>query len=394
MGRSLRKYLDAHFAFCIKRRPNDLAGLISLTNPFFKMFPKSFFALIAALLLVVCAGSLPAQPYGLTNGAAFTAYLSGKLPTTAPNPSASYDVTVAYTNLTFNLPLYLTAYPGTNYMVLIEKGGVIRIFPNRPDAATSEVKVFLDISSRVFTTSDCGMTGIAFHPQFGQAGSTNRGFVYITYKWRPSPDLGANTDFSYYRLSRFNVPDGQTMADPNSEVILLQQFDQQEFHDAGCLMFGADGYLYFSIGDEGGANDEYHVTQIMDQRLMSGVFRIDVNQNPTTSHTIRRQPFHHPNLPAGWPESFTANYLVPNDNPFVNPDGSVLEEYYALGFRQPYRFSRDPVTGLIWLADSGQSTREEIDILVPGANYQWAYREGTVAGQDLDHVRFCERDIG
>ncbi len=64
----------------------------------------------------------------------------------------------------------------------------------------------------------------------------------------------------------------------------------------------------------------------------------------------------------------------------MNPDGSVLEEYYALGFRQPYRFSRDPATGLIWLADSGQSTREEIDILVPGANYQWAYREGTVAG--------------
>lgn len=113
---------------------------------------------------------------------------------------------------------------------------------------------------------------------------------------------------------------------------------------------------------------------------MSGIFRIDVNQNPSLSHAIRRQPFHHPVTPAGWPESYTTNYFVPNNNPFVNTNGSNLEEYYALGFRQPYRFSRDPVTGLIWVADSGQSTREEIDILVPGANYQWAYREGTVPG--------------
>ena len=69
-------------------------------------------------------------------------------------------------------------------------------------------------------------------------------------------------------------------ADPNSEVVMLEQFDQQEWHDSGCLMFGQDGYLYFGVGDEGGANDQYNVTQVMNQRLMSGVFRIDVNQNP------------------------------------------------------------------------------------------------------------------
>src|SRR5690606_18551744 len=111
----------------------------------------------------------------------------------------------------------------------------------------------------------------------------------------------------------------------------------------------ADGYLYFSVGDEGGSHDEFNVTQTLSERLMSGIFRIDVNQNPATSHPIRRQPFHHPATPIDWPESFTANYYVPDDNPFVNADGSVLEEYYALGLRQPYRFSQDTVTGLIWV---------------------------------------------
>ena len=72
-------------------------------------------------------------------------------------------------------------------------------------------------------------------------------------------------------------------------------------------------------------------------------------------------------MPSGWPESFTTNYSVPNNNPFVNTNGSVLEEYYALGFRQPYRFSRDPVTGLIWVADSGQSTRERGDHMIAAA---------------------------
>ena len=55
-------------------------------------------------------------------------------------------------------------------------------------------------------------------------------------------------------------------------------------------------------------------------------------------------------------------------------------EYFALGFRNPYRFSQDPVTGRIWVGDVGQDTREEVDTLLPGRNYQWAYMEGIVAG--------------
>ena len=324
---------------------------------------------------------LPAQPYGLTNPIPVGAFLNGVLPTSAPNSGATFDVEVAYTNLSaFTQPIYMTAHPLTNAMVLIEKAGRIRMFPNRRDVMNSEVTTLLDLTAKVFTVSDCGMTGIAFHPQFGQAGSTNRGFVYITYKWRPSPDGGANADYSFWRLSRFNVPDGQLTIDPTSELILVQQFDQQEFHDAGCMMFGPEGYLYFSCGDEGGADDQYHASQKVNERLMSGIFRVDVNMNPATSHAVRRQPFQHPAQPVSWPLSYTSNYFVPNDNPFLDPGGSVLEEYFALGLRNPYRFSRDPATGIIWVGDVGQATREEVNILQKGANYQWSYKEGTLAG--------------
>lgn len=340
---------------------------------------KHFVAAAVLLGLLIVANPLSAQPYGLNQPAPIGAYLNGIFPSNAPSSTAAYNVEVAFTNIIFDQPIFMLPYPGTNRLVMLHKPGYITTFPSRRNALQSEEVPFLDLTARTFTISDAGLTGLVFHPEFGQPGSTNRGYFYITYKYRPA-NLTGNVDFAYIRLSRFTVPDGSSVADTNSEVVLMQQFDQQEFHDAGCLMFGADGYLYFSIGDEGGGNDQYNVTQIINERLLSGVFRIDVNQNPATSHAIRRQPFHHPNMPAGWPESFTTNYLVPNNNPFVNTNGSVLEEYYALGFRQPYRFSRDPVTGLIWLADSGQSTREEIDILVPGANYQWGWREGTVAG--------------
>jgi glucose/arabinose dehydrogenase len=335
----------------------------------------------AALVLLLSAASIHGQPYGLTNAVPVGGFLNGVLPPAAPNSGATFDVEVAYTNLSpFNLPIYMTAHPLTNAMVLIEKNGRIRLFPNRRDVTDAEVTTMLDLSSKVFNVSDSGMTGIAFHPQFGQAGSTNRGFVYITYKWRPNPAGGANADYSFWRLSRFNVPDGQMAIDPTSELVMVQQFDQQEFHDAGCMMFGPEGFLYFSCGDEGGADDQYHASQKVNERLMSGIFRIDVNMNPATSHAIRRQPFQHPAQPATWPLSYTSNYFVPNDNPFLDPGGSTLEEYYALGLRNPYRFSRDPATGLIWIGDVGQAAREEVNILQKGANYQWSYKEGTIAG--------------
>ncbi len=318
---------------------------------------------------------------GLDLPVAVGKYLNGKVPAVEPSSGNVWSVQETYTGININLPMHVMPYPGTNKLICVAKEGKILLFDDSPTAATTTT--FLDYSAssssatKVFTTSDCGMTWLVFHPQFGVAGNPNRGYVYITYKWRPSTGAN-NVDEAYWRVSRFTVSDGTQVADPSTEQILIQQYDRQEFHDSGCMVFGTDGYLYVGIGDEGDANDSYHDGQKINDRLFSGILRIDVNQNAATSHTIRRQPQQLGTQPATWPASFTANYLIPNDNPFVAADGSQLEEFYAIGVRQPYRFSQDAVSGKFWLAESGQDTREELDVVTPGSNFGWPVREGKI----------------
>src|SRR5947209_16295481 len=122
-------------------------------------------------ILAACSNAL-AQPYGLSQGASIGAYLNGTFTASAPNSTITFDVEVAYTNLLFTLPMQLMPYPNTNWLVIIEKEGTVSMFPNRRNVTSGEVVTFLDISSRVFNNSDSGMTGIVFHPEFGQSGST------------------------------------------------------------------------------------------------------------------------------------------------------------------------------------------------------------------------------
>lgn len=325
----------------------------------------------AAFLFALCP-TLHAQP-GLDGPEAVGPFLNGRFPTVEA-AAAEWSVQETYTGININLPMHLVPYPGTNKLLCVAKEGRIFLFEDSPAASGTEV--FLDHRSQTFTSSDCGMTWLVFHPEFGQAGSANRGYVYVTYKWKPS---GGNGSEAYWRLSRFTVPDGSQAADPASELILIQQYDRQQFHDSGCMMFGPDGFLYVAVGDEGGANDQFDVGQKIDERLFSGILRIDVDQDPARSHPIRRQPVQI-GMPQGWPESFTAHYGIPHDNPFVDEEGAHLEEFYAIGLRQPYRFSHDPATGRTWIGESGQDTQEELCLLAPGANYGWPFREGKVAG--------------
>ena len=301
-------------------------------------------------------------------------FLNGKFPSVESNSAGEWSVQETYTGININLPMHLTPYPGTSKLLCVAKEGRIFLFEDNPAAGSAET--FLDIRTQTFTSSDSGMTWLVFHPEFGQAASPNRGYVYVTYKWKPS---GGNGNEAYWRLSRFTVPDGTQAADAGSEQILIQQYDRQQFHDSGCMMFGPDGFLYVAVGDEGGANDQYDDGQKVDERLFSGILRIDVDQNLSRSHPIRRQPTQL-TMPAGWPDSFTAHYTIPNDNPFLDTGGAKLEEFYAIGVRQPYRFSHDPVTQRTWIGESGQDTEEELCLLAPGANYGWPFREGKVAG--------------
>ena len=326
-------------------------------------------AIVAGIFTTLAAFGSP----GLNGPVAIDPFLNHKLPPVEPTGASEWAVQETFTGININLPMHLLPYPGTNKLLCVAKEGKILLFENTPGAI--QMDTFLDLSSVVFTSSDCGTTWLVFHPEFGQAGSSNRGYVYITYKWKPA---GGNGNEAFWRVARFTVGDGTQVADPASEQILIQQYDQQQWHDSGCMTFGPDGYLYIGIGDEGGSNDQFNDGQKINDRLFSGILRIDVDQK-ATSHAIRRQPLHHPAMPAGWPESFTANYRIPADNPFNDAGAGNLEEFYAIGVRQPYRFSHDTVTNRLWLAESGQDTREELDIVTAGANFGWPFREGKIA---------------
>jgi uncharacterized repeat protein (TIGR03806 family) len=332
-------------------------------------------SLVRTTASFLVAGSAYAQP-GLDAPEAIGAYLNGNLPATEPSSTGEWTVQETYTGININLPTHLIPYPGTNKLLCVAKEGRILLFEDNPAATTTDT--FLDLRSKTFTSSDCGMTWLVFHPSFGVAGNANRGYVYVTYKWAPA--TGGDGHQAYWRLSRFTVPDGTQAADPNSELVLIQQYDRQEFHDSGCMMFGPDGYLYVGIGDEGGANDQYNVTQKINDRLFSGILRIDVDNKPGNQPvTTRRQPAQL-TMPSGWPNSVTTGYSIPADNPFITAGKQNLEEFYALGLRQPYRFSYDAVTQTTWIGESGQDTSEELSILAKGANYGWPFREGSVAG--------------
>ena len=337
-------------------------------------------AIIVGLVLSSACASFGAAPFGLSSRPPVEAFL--QMPPTRPGiGTGDYFVYEAFPNLTFDDPTFMTFEPGTSRLYVLGRQGTIHWFVNSPTVTSKTL--FLDLRTRTQGFEDCGMLGFAFHPEWRQAGSTNRGYCYVWYQYttnRVTPPPGRDRPDAYHgtwmRLSRFTVADGQNVANPNSEQVLINQYDRHMWHNGGNMFFGPDGFLYVPVGDEGGYNDEFNQAQKLNGGLFSGVLRIDVNSDPTKSHPIRRQPRSLPSSPA----SYSANYYIPNDNPWLDPGGNILEEFWAIGLRSPHRMTRDPVTGRIWLGDIGQSTREEINIIEKGANYQWPYREGTVAG--------------
>jgi glucose/arabinose dehydrogenase len=238
----------------------------------------------------------------------------------------------------FNSPLGLktTGVPGDDRLFVVEKGGTIQILnPN----GTVNSTPFLDISSQVTTNSERGLLGLAFHPDFG-----NNSHLYVYYT-----DLNGDT-----QISRFTV-DGVNPNDviESTEQPILSFSQPASNHNGGCLQFGLDGYLYIASGDGGGSPE----TRAQDLDTMLGkILRIDVD-NPSNGN----------------------NYGIPSNNPFVS-DPNALDEIWAYGLRNPWKFSFDTVDGHIWIGDVGQEDVEEIDrenIMTAGLNYGWPCFEGS-----------------
>jgi len=333
-----------------------------------------------------------AEP-GLESNSPIMPYLNGVFPTTAP-VALSFDGTAEWTtrnyypDLKFVEPLRIIEHPNQNKLLIIGKDGMGHLVTHTEGA--TDKQEFFNIQPIMHGNPGVGEGGIsdlAFHPEFGDSRSPNAAYVYISYWWSPvnsgtfSDDNGID---GYNRLSRFEVVGGQV--DLSTELIMINQYDREFWHIAMNLEFGADGFLYLSVGDETPTDccDLRDTTQRLDGGLWSGILRIDVDNDATRSHPIRRQPIHPGVDPttkgARWPESYTQGYSIPNDNPFVSADGANLEEFYAIGLRHSWTMSFDDETGELWVGDVGHHRSEEINLIEKGNNYEWPYKEGTSRG--------------
>jgi uncharacterized repeat protein (TIGR03806 family) len=332
------------------------------------------------LALLMGAGSLVAQA-GLDAPVAIGPFLNGVFPSRTPGPTGTWSMVEAFPNLTFVDPVRMVKDPvSAAHMYVVCRNGEIWRVPFSSSATNAQKVRFLDRRANTWGFWDAGMLGLAFHPDFGVPGSPNRGYVYVFYQYVPaqpaSPQVGSP---SYMRLSRFTVPDGSVAVDPSSEYVLIQQFDRHNWHNGGQMFFGPDRFLYLAIGDEGDANDSFNVCQKIDDRLFSGILRIDVDRDPARSHPPRRQP-RAITVPSGWQGSYTQGYWIPDDNPWLDPNGGILEEFWSIGTRSPHSMFHDPTTGEIWIAEVGQAAREEITIARRGGNHQWPFKEGIATG--------------
>jgi glucose/arabinose dehydrogenase len=240
--------------------------------------------------------------------------------------------------LSFKQPVEMLQAPGDrSRFFVVEHTGAIRVFDNRSNVASTEV--FLDLTSRTKVIYESGLNDLAFHPAFAQNGQ-----VFVTYN-APSAQ-----HTSQWRLSRFTSSDGGRTADPKSEEILIALDKDADEHNAGKIGFGPDGLLYISVGDGGPSFDPHHFGQ--NTGVLFGKFlRINVDVRGASTA-----------------------YSIPGGNMFPNGTNG-RPEIYAMGLRNPWRWSFDSKTGDLFAGEVGQDAFDSIHQIESGGNYGWSDRE-------------------
>lgn len=274
-------------------------------------------------------------------------------------------------------PNWGTFAPGDHdRLFVVDQNGILWAI----DLTTGDKSVFLDLSDRLVdlgafgsgSFDERGFLGVAFHPDYRDNG------LFYTYSSVP---VGPPADFSTIPagetanhqsvILEWLVPDPAdpaSVVDPTSARELLRVDEPQFNHNAGALNFGPDGMLYITLGDGGAADDQDGQPSIGGPAIGHGPN--GNGQNPATplGAMLRIDPL--------GSDSTNGQYGIPPDNPFVGQEG-FLDEIYAYGFRNPFRFSFDMRTGTLFVADVGQNDIEEIDIVIPGGNYGWRLKEGS-----------------
>ena len=268
-------------------------------------------------------------------GTAILGVTTAMLLITAPLATRKAQAGIALEEVLTGLshPVHLThAGDGSARLFIVEQEGSVRV----AHKATLLPTPFLDISRLIRSGGERGLLSIAFHTRYAE-----NGFFYVNYTNRSGDTV----------VARYTVSADANRADPTTGVVLLMIRQPYSNHNGGQLQFGPDGYLYIGMGDGGSGGDPHGHAQNPNS-LLGKILRIDVNTLP---------------------------YTIPKTNPFVGP-GPPLDEIWALGLRNPWRFSFDRQTGELYIADVGQDSSEEVDIQPAlsrgGENYGWNIMEG------------------
>lgn len=254
-----------------------------------------------------------------------------------PPTGATVRFTRVWSALDFSVPVAMVPAPGADgAWYVVEQGGRVLRVPGDPDA--TEMVEVLDLSDRVsrWSGNEDGLLGLAVHPDFDHNGE-----IVVNY-------TAGSGDGSRSVVSRFTSRDGGLSFDPDGEDPILEVSQPYVNHNGGHVLFGPDGHLYVGFGDGGSAGDPDDNGQ-NPHALLGKMLRLDVD--------------------GGTP------YAIPADNPYADGvDGAP--EVYALGLRNPWRYSFDRESGALWVGDVGQDTWEEVDVVERGGNYGWNVKEG------------------
>ncbi len=227
---------------------------------------------------------------------------------------------------------------GDERLFVVEQAGIIKIL--NPDATVNPTP-FLNITSLISSGGERGLLGLAFHPDY-----VNNGYFFVYYT-----NTTGDTQVARYTVDATD----SNLADQTTAVLIIDVDQPYSNHNGGCIQFGADGFLYVGLGDGGSGGDPQNRSQNL-ETLLGKILRIDIDTTDGSN-----------------------NYSIPSDNPFVD-DSNALDEIWAYGVRNPWRFSFDSESDELWIADVGQGAIEEINrvaVDAAGLNYGWRCYEGS-----------------
>jgi glucose/arabinose dehydrogenase len=284
---------------------------------------------LSVLALVIVTGAVRAQPPGAL--------------TLGDTPSSMTLVRV-FNQLTFGQALQLVECPdGSGRIFVVNRPGTIQVFDKNNPVSLSTVLTIPNVG----TSGEEGCLSMAFDPDY----ATN-GEFYVYYVRNPP---GPGSDIS--RIARFTNDDpADNTVDPATEEAIIEVAQPANNHNGGMIAFGPDNMLYWGLGDGGGSNGQFGHHQNT-TTILGSFLRIDVHSAPDAGLA----------------------YHIPTDNPFFagGPAGaSTRKEIWAYGFRNPFRWSFDIMTGQLFCGDVGQEIFEEVDVIESGGNYGWNFMEG------------------